>query len=371
MNDNRKRGPQTNLRTQRVPLGINEQETKAEKKEKATPEKVAKFLGSTYYNISKVLIVSVGLVGGWVFVTNYNVFPVIEKIFVRDEGSEKVKETLIPIKSLDFNKDTVKEEEFKEIKKKIDSEISSIILERSLFDEGQESFNNQMKTFYTQKYVGKNATDDVLYNALSRIYASKNKYPYSVSLTSIGKIMKNDVPVTKAVIDINAVDDDRGFHVTSIALFMNDKYEIDDMKVIFEDKDYINTRTPLDADYSLITNSSATNMVREVNKFYKEFTNKSLYDKLQISAIDVTGSQLKSFLTNIDIKEKDYDVLSELFKLIKGNSNNLSIIEYMQTDFEAMPINSIIFAVKTTEKVYKYNLEFNRNSEELITISKV
>lgn len=371
MNDNRKRDSKANLRTQRVSLGINEKETITENKEKATPEKVAKFLGSTYYNISRFLIVSVGLVGGWVLVTNYNVFPVMEKIFLKEEGSEKIKENLIPIKGLDLSKDIVTEEEFKKIKNKIDSEISSIILERSLFDEGKESFNNQIKTFYTQKYAEKTATDDILYNALSKIYASKNKYPYSISLTSIGKVMKNDVPVTKAVIDINAVDDDRGFHVTSIALFMNNKYEIDDMKVIFEDKDYINTRTPLDENYSLITNSSATNMVRGVNKFYKEFTNKALYDKLQISALDVTGSQLKSFLTNIDIKEKDYDVLSELFKLIKGNSNNLSIIEYIQTDFEAIPINSIILAVKTTEKVYKYNLEFNRNSEELITISKI
>lgn len=373
MNNRKMSSPNSNnTRTQRISsLGINEQNSKQVEQEKSSMEKVAKFLASTYYNISKILIFSGVIVGGWVLLTNYNVFPVIEKIFVRDENPEKTKETLVQITGLDFNKDVVKEEEFKSIKNKIDSEMSSIILERSLFDEGQTAFNSQMKAYYTQSYFEKTTTDDVLYNSLSKIYGFKNRYPYSVSLTSIGKVIKNNSAVTKAIIDINAVDDDRGFHVTSIALFFNDKYEITDMKVVFENKDYVNTRTPLDEKYSLITNSNTTNMVKEINKFIKDFTNKALYDKMQISAIDITNSQLKSFLSNLDIVEKDYDVLSELFKLIKGNTNNMAIVEYMQTDFDVVPVNSLVIAVKTTEKVYKYNLEFNRDSEKLVSISRI
>ena len=49
----------------------------------------------------------------------------------------------------------------------------------------------------------------------------------------------------------------------------------------------------------------------------------------------------------------------------------MAIVEYMQTDFDVVPVNSLIIAVKTTEKVYKYNLEFNRDSEKLVSISRI
>lgn len=361
---------ENNTRTKRTySIGINNKEEA--KKEKTTIEKTASFLGSMYYNISKVIILAVGITGVGVLTTNYNVFPVIEKIFVRDENTEKVKETLMEIEGLDLYKDIVTEEEFKTIKNRIDSEISSIILEESLFKEGQSAFNNKMEMFYTQGYLDKTITEDVLYNALGEIYDFEYRYPYSVSLTSIGKVMRNNKAVTKAVVDINAVDDDRGFHVTSLAVFFNNKYEIQDMKLIFENKDYLNTRTPLDAEYSLVANSTSNIMVREINKFVKEFNNKALYDKIQISSLDINNSQLKSFFSNLDIEQKDYDVLSELFKLVKGNSRNFAVVEYMQTDFNAEATTSIIIGVKTTEKTYKYNLQFDRTTEKLVSISKI
>ena len=119
MNNRKMSSPNSNdTRTQRISsLGINEQNSKQVEQEKSSMEKVAKFLASTYYNISKILVFSGVIVGGWVLLTNYNVFPVIEKIFVRDENPEKTKETLVQITGLDFNKDVVKEEEFTAYKK--------------------------------------------------------------------------------------------------------------------------------------------------------------------------------------------------------------------------------------------------------------
>lgn len=340
-------------------------------KEKSLLEKMTSFLGSMYYNVSKTIIVVVGVVGVGVLATNYNVFPIIEKVFVKEEGTVKVKETLVPIEGIDFNKSIVTEEEFKTIHNRINTEMSAVVLEKGLFDEGKDAFNEKMKLFYTQGYMEKITTDDVLYNVLSGIYSHNHRYPYSMTITSIGKVMKNDKPVTKVVVDINGVDDDLGFHVSSVAMFFNSKYEIQDMKVIFEGKDYTNTRTPLDVEHSLISNSTSTVMSREVNKFLKQFNNKALYDKIQMSAMDINNSQLKSFFSNLDIEQKDYDVLSELFKLIKGTSSNLAVVEYMQTDFDAVASTSIILGVKTTEKTYKYNLQFDRDKEKLVSISKI
>lgn len=340
-------------------------------KEKTLIEKVLSFLGNMYYNISKLIILSVIVTTVGVLVTNYNVFPVIEKIFIKPEDSESIKESLVKIEGLNLNTDIVSEEEFKNIKSKIDSDISTIILEQSLYKEGRASFNNKMKAFYTTDYYEKTNTDDKLYNALGNIYDFEHRYPYSISVTSIGKIMKNDKPITKAVVDINAVDDDKGFHVTSIAFMFNDKYEIQDMDVIFEGKEYLQTRTPLDIEYSLINSATSNIMTREVNRFKKDFMNKALYDKIQLGALDINNLQLKSFFSNLKIEQKDYDVLAELFKLVKGNSNNFAIVEYIETDFDVKAITNIVIAVKTTEKVYKYNLEFDRSKEKLISISNM
>lgn len=360
------------IRTKRnYSINLNLKNKQEDKKEQSsTLKRMISFLKKVYYNISKVIIVSTLLIGIGVLVTNYSVFPVIEKIFVKEEGSETTKETLVEMKGLNLNEDVVTEEEFKTIKNRIDSEIASIVLEQNIFKEGQSVFNDKMKTFYTQSYLDKVTTDDTLFNSLKRIYNYSYRYPFSMSLTSIGKVMKNDEAITKAVVDINAVDDDRGFHVTSLSFFFNDKYEIQDIKLIFEDKDYINTRTPIDSD-SLISNSITNIMTREINKFIKDFNNKALYDKIQMVSLDINNSQMKSFFSNLDIQQKDYDVLSELFKLVKGNSKNISLIEYAQTDFDVSPLTNIILGVKTTEKIYKYNLQFDRNLEKLISISRI
>lgn len=375
----KRENPENNSRTRRTySIGIKNE--KVQEEEKTLFERITSFLGAMYYNISKIVIVSSLTIGIGVLVTNYNVFPVIERFFVKEYGTEKVKESLIKTKGLDLSKDVVGEEEFKTIYNKVMNEMAPNIIEEQLFNEGQASFNEKMKLFYSKSYEEKVITDDVLYNTLSNIYKFNYRRPDSVTLVSIGKVMRNENPITKAVLDINAVDDDLGFHVSSVALFFNSKQEIQDVKVIFEDKEYTNTRTPLkistsSEDYwasSLIEDTTNSFMNKEVNSFFKEFTNKALYDKIQISTLDLGNSQLKSFFSKLDIKDKDYDVLSELFMLIKGNTNNLSIFEYMATDLDVEePKTNVILLVKTTEKTYKYSLNFDRLSKEIISITRV
>lgn len=366
--DKNERPKDSNGRVRAFKIGIKDDTVE---KEKTMLEKMTSFLGSMYYNISKTIIIVVTAVGVFVLATNYNVFPVLEKVFVKEENVAKVKDALIPMKGLDLNKDIVTEEEFKSIYDKINTQIAPIILEESMFREGKSAFDERMKPFYSSAYYEKLGSNDTMYNALASIYSYDNRKPFSVSVTSVGKVMRNDNPVTKIVVDVNAVDDDMGFHVTSLAMFFNKKQEIQDIKTIFEAKDYEVTRTPIDLEYSCVSNSTNTVMIREINKFFKEFNNKALYDKVQMSAMDINNSQLKSFFSNLDIDNKDYEVLSELFKTIKGTSSNLSIMEYMQTDFDTVPATSIILAVKTSEKIHKYNLQFDRRSEELVSISRV
>ena len=122
---NRDDRPENNTRTRRTySIGIKEE--KEIKKEKTLLQKVTSFLASTYYNISKVIILSITIVGFGVLITNYNVFPILEKIFLIEEGSAVSKDSLIEIKGLNLNNDFVTEEEFKTVYNRLSNELSVI-----------------------------------------------------------------------------------------------------------------------------------------------------------------------------------------------------------------------------------------------------
>ena len=153
--------------------------------------------------------------------------------------------------------------------------------------------------------------------------------------------------------------------------FLNSDNKIEDVKLLAENKTLNNTRTPLDPSLSVITNGTNDNINRSVNTFLKGLTNENLYKKLVASDKPFNESQLKAFFSKLNISDINYDVLSEMFEISKGNGSNFSITEVLNTDFDGEPITDIILSIKSGEDVYKYDLQFNRREKVLVTISKV
>jgi hypothetical protein len=177
--------------------------------------------------------------------------------------------------------------------------------------------------------------------------------------------------MTKLSVDINAVDDDLGFHVWNIALFLNSDYKINEIKVLAENKTMKNTRTPLDPSLAVITNGINDSMVRSLNTFYKGMTNETLYNKLSAGSKSFSQSQLKAFFSKLNLQEKDYDVLTEMFELSRGNCSNFAITEVISTDFDGEPITDIIMSIQVGDDIYRYDLQYNRRDKALIAIAKL
>ena len=346
-----------------------------EKKEVSSSEAIDKMLSigkSFFVNGTIFVALTTIVVGGTIFFTGYDPIPIIEKHFIFTSKDEGVKvEDITKLTSLELSKDLPSEDVFNTFYDMINLEFGEVLLNQDLFYNGREAFNSQMSKFYSQEYLEQLATNDIIYNALESIYEGENRYPYSTTLTSIGKVIRNSKSLTKLSVDINAVDDDLGFHIWNIALFLNSDNKIVDVKVLAENKTLKNTRTPLSPSLSIITNGVKDSTSRSVNTFLKDITNENLYNKLIASSKPFNQSQLKAFFSKLNIQEIDYEVLTEMFKISRGNGSNFAITEVISTDFDGEPITDIILSLKSGDETYRYDLQYNRRDKAISKISKL
>lgn len=326
-----------------------------------------------FVNGSIVIGLSAVLVGGGIFFTGYDPIPLIEKNFIYKSNNNNALEenTIAKIPSLDISKDLPSEDVFSKYYDFVNIDLGDVILDENLFKQGNEAFNAQMSKFYSDSLIANLSANDTVYSTLNAIYDSENRYPYSISLTSIGKVIRNSKSVTKLSVDINAVDDDLGFHVWNLALFIDNNDKIIDVKVLAENKTLKNTRTPLSPSLSLITNGVKDSTYRSVNTFLKGITNEKLYNKIAASGKNFNNSQVKAFFSKLNIENVNYDVLGEMFEISKGDGSNFAVTEVISTDFDGEPITNIILSLKLDDYTYKYDLQYNRKDKVLVKISKL
>lgn len=348
---------------------------KAEPKEIPPSEIIDKMLsiGKTFFVNGTIFVAATTiLIGGFVYFTGYDVVPIIEKHFIYTSKEEDTSELAITkLHSIDLSKNLPSEDVFTKLYDFVSVDIGEIILDEELFNSGRESFNSKISGLSSEKYSAEMLSDSAFYSALESIYSSNNRYPYSVTLTSIGSVTRGSKVFTKLSVDINAVDDDLGFHVWNLAVFLNNDNKIEDVKILAENRSLTNTRTPLDPSLSVITNGVNDNLSRSVNTFLKGLTNESLYNKLIAGNKPFNKSQLKAFFSKLNIEDINYDVLSEMFEISKGNGSNFAVTEVLSTDFDGEPITDVILSIKSGEDTYMYDLQYNRREKALVSISKV
>lgn len=348
---------------------------RVEAKEVSSSEAIDKMLSigkSFFVNGTIFIAASTILIGGGIFFTGYDPIPLIEKHFIYTSKTEDtVEDVITKLPTIDMSKNLPSEDVFSNLYDFINVKIGDILLDEDLYKSGRESFNSKISELSTPEYTAEMISDSAFYDTLTSIYSTENRYPYSVTLTSIGSVMRNTKALTKLSVDINAVDDDLGFHVWNLAIFLNSDNKIQDVKILAKDKSLTNTRTPLDPSLSVLTNGVNESLSRSVSTFLKGMTNEGLYNKFAASGKPFNESQLKALFSKLNIKDVNYDVLSEMFKISKGNGGNFAITEVISTDFDGEPITDVILSIKCGEDVYKYDLQYNRREKALVSISKV
>lgn len=354
---------------------VNNIDNNVQHKEISNSEAIDKMLslGKTFFINGTIFVAAATiLIGGGIFFSGYDPIPIIEKSFIyTSKEDEKTEDVITELYSLDLSKHLPSEDVFNKLYDFVNVKLGEILLDEDLYNSGSSNFNSKISEFSTTEYSTNMLTNSAFYNTLEAIYSSENRYPYSVTLTSIGSVTRNSKVLTKLSVDINAVDDDLGFHVWNLAVFLNSDNKIQDVKILAENKTLSNTRTPLDPSLSVITNGTNDSISRTVNTFLKGITNESLYNKLNASAKPFNESQLKALFSKLNMENIDYDVLSEMFEISKGNGANFAVTEVISTDFDGEPITDIILSIQSGEEVYKYDLQYNRREKSLVSISEV
>lgn len=239
--------------------------------------------------------------------------------------------------------------------------------------------SNYKKTFYSNESIfskdyidemNSREKEDILIELLEDIYRTPNRKVYSTTLVAIGKQVINNKEVYKMVVDVNAVDDDLGFHIQRIDILLNNNKSIINIKKNGEMRNEVNTVNPITKDSEIVT-SVHDKFIAEFKNLINSISNKPLYEKLIREGKNGESSEFKSFVTKIDLKDKEISSLYDMFKAGKGEFKNYAITSYEHKDINADAITNYTITIPYEGGISSFNIDFNRISNKIIGIKKI
>lgn len=253
------------------------------------------------------------------------------------------------------------------------NEFKDKLADDKSFDESQNKYMQGLKDYLNYDYfidMSSNKKENVFVNVLKDIHSDKNRHIYSITLVGLGKAVEDNVELYKAVVDVNAVDDNIGFHVQRLNVYMGA-----DKKIFKAEKDGIlhdqaNTTSPLTGK-SVIDGSTNKEFEGELNLLIKNMKNKSLYNKIGAGTLNVDSSEWKAFASKLNIKEPDVVALYDMFKQGKGEFNSWGVVSFINTDIEVSPMTTYTIDVADETNVASYKIDFNRTNNKILKVSKV
>jgi hypothetical protein len=312
----------------------------------------------------------VGSVGGGFFI--YNRFVNNIKAGSSQGVVQQVVSPIKQVKGLDLGKSEISSDTiasftsyFNEFKDKLADDKS--------YDESKNKYMQGMKDYLNYDYfidMSSNKKENVFSDVLKDIHSKEHRHINSITLVGLGKAVEDNVELYKAIIDVNSVDDNIGFHTQRLNVYLGE-----DKKIYKAEKDGIlhdqaNSTAPLTGK-SIIDGSTNKEFQGELNLLVKNMKNKSLYNKIGEGTLNVDSSEWKAFATKLNIKEPDVVVLYDMFKQGKGEFSSWGVVDFANTDMDVSAITSYTINIANENKVSVYKIEFKRSSNKILRVSKV
>lgn len=253
------------------------------------------------------------------------------------------------------------------------NEFKDKLSDEKLYDKSKNSYLENLKSYLSLDYyhsIENNKADNIFTGVLNDVTSKPNRHIESITLVGLGKAIYSDKEVYKAIIDINSMDDDIGFHIQRLNVYIGDDKRI--LKATKEGSmfDQANTTTPLTIQ-SIVNVNSNNEFVSELNHIIKEMKNKNLYNKVKDGTLKVDSPEWKSFASNLNIKEPDVVVLFDMFKQGKGELKSWGIVEQENKDIDVTAITTYIMKVADEKEIGSYSIDFKRANNKILKISKV
>lgn len=211
--------------------------------------------------------------------------------------------------------------------------------------------------------------DDVFISMIKQIYSINYRHIDSVTFVAIGKELYDDNEVYKAVIDVNAVDDKIGFQVQRVNIYMNKDKQMIKVEPVGGLHDQANTTTPL-SDESSITINTHKEFLNELNPLLNKLKNKNIYSGFVEGKITNNSTEWKSYVSNLNIKDKDIVTLFNMLKKGKGEFNNWAIVAFSHGDVNVTGISTYTIQIADEKGVSNFNIDFSRTTNKIIKVSQ-
>lgn len=235
----------------------------------------------------------------------------------------------------------------------------------------KRTFYSYQNEIFSKEYIeaiNNETKKDILIEVLGEIYSTANRRVYSATVVSLGKEVVNHKEVYNLILDVNAVDDDLGFHIQRLNLTLDNNKMIIDAHKIGGLVDEINTTTPITEDTD-ISASVHKEFVAELKSLITSMSNKALYDKLVQENKNGESSEFKSFISRVNLTNKNLNSLYDMFKSGKGEFKTYVITSYAHKNIDAEPITTYTVTIPYEGGVSSFYIDFNRLNNKIVGVN--
>ena len=227
-----------------------------------------------------------------------------------------------------------------------------------------EKYFENTKDFFTNDYyesIVENKNNN-LKKIADNIYSKENQF------FKQGKIIEFEEDINKRyiVVEIVYLNDSKSFITDKIKLTIDNECKISDSEIISQGEVVDNTTKALTSEGSIISDNEINNFKRVFSNFLGEMYNEELYENIED---EESKLELSSLIENLNLENKDDEVLKKLFLMGRGTFNNYYITKVYLEDKDALAKSLFTVSFVNGRNVTEFKVYFSRINQSITSIS--
>lgn len=231
----------------------------------------------------------------------------------------------------------------------------------------KEGFYAPIKTFFDENYLSKiesGENKNILGKVIDNIYYKENTKFKEARIIGVGETLYS----TKIEVEVVSIDDTTSFGIQYIDIYLNQDNLINDIILIADLTTAQNTTKEITDDSLLLKDNNE--FINVFETFITPFKSKTIYDlSLNSEKQQDFEYEINVVLDNIEMQNKNNEVLKTLFKAGKASFDNYGIVEYMNYDKNAEPITVYKVRFSLEGELIDFTINYNRLEKVIQKIS--
>ena len=227
-----------------------------------------------------------------------------------------------------------------------------------------ERYFENTKDFFTDEYYKnllENKNND-LKKIADNIYSKENQLYKQTEIIEF----EGNVDERYVVIEIAYLNDSKSFIVDRIKLNIDDECRISNSEIISQGEVVDNTTKALSADDSILNNNEVDNFRKVFSNFLGNMYNEELYENIEDEESQL---ELTSLIENLNLENKDSEVLKNLFLAGRGTFKNYYITKVYLEDKDALAKSIFTVSFVNGSNVKEFKVYFSRINQSITSIS--